>query len=59
MEANFLGIGCATVMGPDEAALAAAKILSMGDHIIFGRVLAIQYENVAGILVPPHFLNVH
>lgn len=44
------GIGCSTVLGADEAALAAAKILGSNDHIIFGKILAAQYENVASVL---------
>ncbi|CAI4226582.1 unnamed protein product [Auanema sp. JU1783] len=39
------GIGCSTVLTADEAALAAAKILSQLDHMVFGRILGNQLQN--------------
>lgn len=39
------GIGCTTVLGADEAALAAVKILSIQNHMIYGRALAMQYNH--------------
>ncbi|KAK0419106.1 hypothetical protein QR680_013956 [Steinernema hermaphroditum] len=44
------GVGCSTVMGADEAGLAAAKLLSQHDHMVFGRILAQQLNNRIGIL---------
>ncbi|KAH7669893.1 hypothetical protein AAVH_42887, partial [Aphelenchoides avenae] len=42
-------IGCTTVLGPEEAGLAAAKILSTSDHLIFAKILAAQSNNVRKI----------
>jgi len=39
------GLGCVTVLGADEAALAAAKTLSLVDDTLFGRILIQQLEN--------------
>lgn len=45
------GVGCATVLGPDEVALAAAKIFSNSCHLVYGRLLAAQLNNIGKILV--------
>ncbi|KAK6737003.1 hypothetical protein RB195_019599 [Necator americanus] len=39
------GIGCSTVMGAEEAALAAAKILASHDYMIFGKILCLRLNN--------------
>lgn len=39
------GLGCCTVLGADEAALAAAKILAQKDHMVHGKVLCDQLNN--------------
>ncbi|KAL6734723.1 hypothetical protein Aduo_005231 [Ancylostoma duodenale] len=44
------GIGCSTVLGADEAALAAAKILASHDYMIFGRILCQQLNNLSKLL---------
>lgn len=38
----FLGLGCTTVLSPESAALAAAQILSLTDHVIWSRLKAQQ-----------------
>lgn len=43
------GLGCVTVIGADEAALAAAKMLSLVDHMIFGRLLVQQILNFVAV----------
>uniref|UniRef100_A0A1I7XBN1 AIRC domain-containing protein n=1 Tax=Heterorhabditis bacteriophora TaxID=37862 RepID=A0A1I7XBN1_HETBA len=43
------GLGCSTVMGADEAALAAAKILAQNDHMLYGRILTDQLHNYMAI----------
>ncbi|EYC45569.1 hypothetical protein Y032_0423g1203 [Ancylostoma ceylanicum] len=44
------GIGCSTVLGADEAALAAAKILASHDYMVFGRILCLQLNNLNKLL---------
>ncbi|KAI6214328.1 putative multifunctional protein ADE2 [Aphelenchoides besseyi] len=44
------GVGCTTAMGPDEVALAAAKIFANGCHLVYGRLLVSQLNNVGKIL---------
>uniref|UniRef100_A0A914WAM5 PurE domain-containing protein n=1 Tax=Plectus sambesii TaxID=2011161 RepID=A0A914WAM5_9BILA len=44
------GLGCTTVIGAEEAALAAAKILSLVDHMIFGRLLVQQLKSFVTIM---------
>uniref|UniRef100_A0AC35EUX2 PurE domain-containing protein n=1 Tax=Panagrolaimus sp. PS1159 TaxID=55785 RepID=A0AC35EUX2_9BILA len=51
------GVGCTTVLNSHEAALAAAKILSLNDHIIFGRVLFSQLSNVGKIFEADQTMN--
>lgn len=34
------GLGCATVLSPEAAALAAAQILALNDHIVWGKLRA-------------------
>ena len=48
---KLVGVGCTTVLNSAEAALAAAKILSLEDHIIFGRILFTQLHNVGKVFV--------
>ncbi|KAE9550924.1 hypothetical protein FO519_005860 [Halicephalobus sp. NKZ332] len=43
------GIGCTTVLNSSEAALAAARILSSHDYMIFGKILFSQIANIEGI----------
>lgn len=38
----FLGLGCTTVLSPESAALAAAHILALTDHVIWSRLKAQQ-----------------
>lgn len=44
-------VGCTTVFGPEEAALAAAKILSLKNNFIFSKILTYQTINAVNILV--------
>ncbi|VDN33160.1 unnamed protein product [Cylicostephanus goldi] len=44
------GIGCTTVFGAEEAALAAAKILALHDYMIYGRILCQQLSNFNKII---------
>uniref|UniRef100_A0AC34GR09 PurE domain-containing protein n=1 Tax=Panagrolaimus sp. ES5 TaxID=591445 RepID=A0AC34GR09_9BILA len=53
------GVGCTTVLNSSEAALAAAKILSLNDHIIFGRVLFSQLSNIGKIFEADQAMNNH
>jgi len=39
------GIGSALVLEPENAALAAAKILAVDDTVLYGRVLVMQWRN--------------
>ncbi|XP_064482199.1 multifunctional protein ADE2-like isoform X2 [Ornithodoros turicata] len=39
------GLGCTTVLFPEAAALAAAQILALSDHVIWGRLRANQHNN--------------
>ena len=48
---EYLGVGCVTVIGAEEAALAAAKIFTQTDQWVFAKVLAEQTNNVQKILV--------
>lgn len=38
----FVGLGCTTVLSPESAALAAAQILALTDHVIWSRLKAQQ-----------------
>ncbi|KAI1714340.1 SAICAR synthetase domain-containing protein [Ditylenchus destructor] len=51
------GVGCTTVFGPDEAALAACKILAQTNHTVFSKILARQTVNVVKILEDDNQLN--
>uniref|UniRef100_A0A7E4VSF9 AIRC domain-containing protein n=1 Tax=Panagrellus redivivus TaxID=6233 RepID=A0A7E4VSF9_PANRE len=51
------GVGCTTVLNSSEAALAAAKILSLNDHIIFGRILFTQLSNVGKVFEADNLFN--
>ncbi|KAK6034034.1 phosphoribosylaminoimidazolesuccinocarboxamide synthase [Cooperia oncophora] len=44
------GLGCSTVLGADEAALCAAKQMARYDHMVFGRILAMQLNNAIKLL---------
>ncbi|KJH47650.1 phosphoribosylaminoimidazole carboxylase [Dictyocaulus viviparus] len=44
------GIGCATVIGADESALCAAKLFASQDHMIFGKILTHQLNNLIKLL---------
>ena len=48
---SFSGVGCTTVFGAEEAALAACKILAQSNHTVFSKILARQTVNVVKILV--------
>ncbi|PAV89906.1 hypothetical protein WR25_15221 [Diploscapter pachys] len=43
------GMGCTTVLGAEEAAWAAAKMLSNHDHLVYGKILCAQLNNAIGI----------
>ncbi|KAJ8028585.1 Multifunctional protein ADE2 [Holothuria leucospilota] len=43
------GLGCATVMSPEAAALNAAQILGMYDHVIWSRLRAKQFNTLRGL----------
>ncbi|CAD5228775.1 unnamed protein product [Bursaphelenchus xylophilus] len=43
------GVGCTTVLGADEVALAAAKILSIHNHLVYGKLLGNQLNNIQKI----------
>jgi phosphoribosylaminoimidazole carboxylase/phosphoribosylaminoimidazole-succinocarboxamide synthase len=45
------GVGCTTVLGADEAALAAAKNFASTNHFVYSKLLANQLNNVEKILV--------
>lgn len=45
------GLGCSTVLSPDEAALCAAKTLATTDHMVWGKVLVEQLNNYITIYV--------
>ncbi|XP_070552677.1 multifunctional protein ADE2-like [Ptychodera flava] len=44
------GLGCATVMSPEAAGLAAAQILSLNDHVIWSRLRAKQVNTWIGLI---------
>lgn len=43
------GIGCSTVLGAEEGALCAAKILALHDHMVFARILVKQLQNAVRV----------
>lgn len=53
------GLGCSTVLGTDEAALCAAKMLAPLDHMVYGKVLVEQLNNYINIYVSLFFLPVY
>lgn len=46
---DLTGLGCATVMFPEAAALCAAQILALNDHVIWGNVRAKQLNTWIGL----------
>ena len=44
------GLGCATVIAPDSAALQAAQILALNDHVIWSRLRARQLNTAIGLI---------
>lgn len=44
------GLGCSTVLYPEAAALNAAQILALNDHVIWSRIRAQQLRNWVGLL---------
>jgi phosphoribosylaminoimidazole carboxylase / phosphoribosylaminoimidazole-succinocarboxamide synthase len=51
------GVASAVVLEPENAALAAAKILAVDDTVLYGRVLVAQYRNRANVLEADARLN--
>ncbi|CAJ0605553.1 unnamed protein product [Cylicocyclus nassatus] len=51
------GIGCTTVFGAGEAALAAAKILASHDYMIYGKILCQQLSNFGKILITEQIMQ--
>ncbi|WKX96894.1 hypothetical protein Q1695_012943 [Nippostrongylus brasiliensis] len=45
------GMGCSTVLGADEAAMCAAKMMTSHDHMVYGRVLAAQLNTAIKLAV--------
>lgn len=45
----FAGLGCTTVTSPDAAALAAAQILGLNDHVIWSKLRAKQLNTWRGL----------
>jgi phosphoribosylaminoimidazole carboxylase/phosphoribosylaminoimidazole-succinocarboxamide synthase len=43
------GLGCSTVMGPDAAALCAAQIISLWDHVIWSKIRARKLNTWIGL----------
>lgn len=48
---TILGLTCSTVLGQETAALAAASILGLQDHVIWSRLRAKQHSNSISLLV--------
>ena len=44
-----VGLGCSTVIYPEAAALQAAQILALNDHMIWSRLRAKQLNNYVGL----------
>lgn len=44
------GLGCSTVIQPDTAALNAANILSLNDHLLWGRLRAKQLNTYLSLI---------
>jgi phosphoribosylaminoimidazole carboxylase/phosphoribosylaminoimidazole-succinocarboxamide synthase len=51
------GIGSMLVLEPENAALAAAKILAVDDTVLYGRVLVLQYRNRTTVIESDARLN--
>jgi phosphoribosylaminoimidazole carboxylase/phosphoribosylaminoimidazole-succinocarboxamide synthase len=51
------GVASAVVLEPENAALAAAKILAVDDTVLFGRVLVSQYRSRSNVLEADARLN--
>ncbi|KAI6175917.1 hypothetical protein M3Y97_00742600 [Aphelenchoides bicaudatus] len=51
------GVGCTTVLGVDEAALAAAKNFSSTNHFVYAKLLANMLNNVEKILDSDRTIN--
>lgn len=45
----FVGLGCSTVMSPEAAALMAAQILSLNEHVIWSKLRATQLNTWTGL----------
>lgn len=45
----ILGLACSTVISPEAAALQAAQILSLSDHMIWSRLRAKQLNTALGL----------
>lgn len=52
------GLGCSTVLSPDEAALCAAKTLATTDHMVWGKVLVEQLNNYITIYKSDKKINI-
>jgi phosphoribosylaminoimidazole-succinocarboxamide synthase len=52
------GVASMVVLEPENAALAAAKILAENDSVLYGRVLVAQYRNRAQVIESDARLNV-
>jgi len=48
------GLGCVTVLSPNAAATAAATILSLNDHVVWGRLRIEQLNNYLKIVDSDH-----
>jgi phosphoribosylcarboxyaminoimidazole (NCAIR) mutase len=51
------GVASAVVLEPENAALAAAKILGVDDTVLFGRVLVSQYRSRKNVIESDARLN--
>jgi len=46
----ILGLGCSTVISPEAAALQAAQILGLNDHMIWSRLRARQLNTAISLM---------
>jgi phosphoribosylaminoimidazole-succinocarboxamide synthase len=44
------GVASAVILEPENAALAAAKILALDDSVLYGRIMLLQYRNRAQVI---------
>lgn len=51
------GLGCTTTLNPDGAALAAAQILGLSDHVVWGSVKGKQLNTALGLAKADHELH--